>query len=574
MHSKNIRWLIVLLTIATCGILLIQTYWVMHAYTVSRQQLERDVKDALNEVVAQLEKKEEILFISDKMTMPITVKPPAYANNNASPAPAIIALPAKPSRHRFKRVIPASSNMSVTINGPVTIADKHNPIVDTDLSNNLGNTSMISHVLDTQNNLITIIDIDSSSADNDALTKKVNTSFIRIEHSNANGYKNSSLTTTMPGSMRDVFIFRDSATSLNRKAGELKQVIDQLVFELEDKKQDITQRVQKDSLTELLTEAFSKRNIDNNYTTGILNDSAYSVLPEKERTYAAQLFPNDIFSQKSYLLLNLHQPGWQVMKGMWVSIVISLFFSLLIISVFYLSVKTILKQKKLSNMKNDFINNMTHELKTPIATISIAADALNIDSNKERISHYTHVIKEENERMNRHIEQVLQMAMLEKKELELNTVAIDMHDLIHKVTRSFNLPLEAKQGSISFKLEATQSVVEADPYHITNVLNNLIDNAIKYSVNTPEIDLFTSNHDGYITITVSDKGKGMSKEAQKYIFDKFYRVSSGNIHDVKGFGLGLSYVKTIVEAHKGNITVSSTENEGSSFTIQLKTIPT
>lgn len=555
----------------------------MHAYTLSRQQLERDVREALHEVVAQLEKNEEIGFISDKMQVPVMVTPPADATPRAMPVKAMIAVPAK---KMVKPYVPEANHIVsaggpvFTVNGPVTIIDTGNTLIlkkDIDTTaHTISRVNIINRTINSDNNSISIIDIDSIHSPG-CKVERVDKSIIRLEHSQT--FSNIAIDIPeIPEQASSIWVFPDSATatkkkaiSINRKAGELKQVINKLVFELEDKKPEITKRVHQDTLIVLLNEAFTKRKISSPYSTGILNDSAYSAFPDKVHTYTAQLFPNDIFSQKSYLMLNLHQPGMQVVKGMWGSLAVSLFFSLLIIGVFYLSVQTILKQKKLSNMKNDFINNMTHELKTPIATISIATDALNIDSNKERVSHYTHVIKEENERMNRHIEQVLQMAVLEKRELELNTVAMDVHELIRKVASSFTLPLEARHGQIRFKLQATHTIIEADPYHITNVLNNLVDNAIKYSVNAPEIDIISSNHDDYITITVRDKGKGMSKEAQKHIFDKFYRVPSGNIHDVKGFGLGLSYVKTIVESHKGTISVTSTENEGSSFTLQLKT---
>jgi two-component system phosphate regulon sensor histidine kinase PhoR len=606
MHSKNIRWLIALLTIATCGILVIQTYWVMRAYTISREQLERDVKEAMSEVVTQLEKQEELNFMCNKLLVPIEITSPVLPPQLAAdPEPATAPKPPKapiaPKLPRQAVILPAkvSQQLSFVINGiesegntihekttTVTVpgclpstpgpesfmtnTSKEIAVYPTTVSKQTSFTINDEHSDGTggESKTITIVDIDSNSTANETDDQnQVKKSMIKIEHSQSHQ--------TIKGKKKNfsnVYIYKDSVTSLNKKAGALKNVLDKLVFELEDKKPDITRRVQYNILTGLLEEAFNKRNIESPYSTGVLNIEMDKSMTEPYHTYMAQLFPNDIFSQKSFLWVDLHQPAMQVIKGMWVSLGISLFFALFIIGVFYLSVKTILNQKKLSNMKNDFINNMTHELKTPIATISIATDAMNIDTNRDRVSHYTHVIKEENARMNRHIEQVLQMAILEKKELELDKVAIEMHDLIHKVARSFNLPLEAKQGQIHFKLNASHSIIEADPYHMANVLNNLLDNAIKYSVNAPDITILSSNHDDNLTITVSDKGKGMSKAVQKHIFDKFYRVSSGNIHDVKGFGLGLSYVKTIVEAHKGTIAVSGAENEGSNFTVQLKTL--
>lgn len=597
MHSRNIRWLIALLTIATCGILVIQTYWVMHAYAINREQLERDVKEAMSEVVTQLEKQEELDFMCNKLLVPIEIVTPLPPQPSAAsklptkpvtpkPPVEIAILPEKQTKELSFVIsgIESEGNTirekTTTVTVPGCLPGTHSPEpLMTNASAEIAvypstvskqTSFMINDVhaegLEGDNKTITIFDVDST-ANTVGEQKTIKKSVIKIEHS-----KSTKTTDGKKKKTSNVYIYRDSVSSLNKKAGALKNVLDKLVFELEDKKPDISRRVQYSTLTSLLERAFEKRNIESSYSTGILNIAMDKTIDEPYHAYVAQLFPNDIFSQKSFLWVDLHQPAMHVIKSMWLSLGISVFFALLIIGVFYLSVKTILNQKKLSNMKNDFINNMTHELKTPIATISIATDAMNIDTSKERVSHYTHVIKEENDRMNRHIEQVLQMAMLEKKELELNTIDIDMHDLIHKVARSFNLPLEARLGQIHFKLQAARSVIHVDPYHMANVLNNLIDNAIKYSVNPPDITIISSNHDDNLTITVSDKGKGMSKAVQKQIFDKFYRVTSGNIHDVKGFGLGLSYVKTIVEAHKGTISVSSAENEGSHFTIQIQTL--
>jgi two-component system phosphate regulon sensor histidine kinase PhoR len=237
-----------------------------------------------------------------------------------------------------------------------------------------------------------------------------------------------------------------------------------------------------------------------------------------------------------------------------------------------LAFQIIYRQKKLSDMKTDFINNMTHELKTPIATISIASEMLkdnSISAQAENRNKYAHIIFEENKRLANHVEQVLQIARFEKGELQLNLEDRDIHTIIESTAHRFQLILEELDGTIELNLNAENDVIKVDELHFTNVINNLIDNAIKYNDKVPLIKINTFNISLGIQIEVIDNGIGLSKDDQQKIFEKFYRVGKGNVHDVKGFGLGLSYVQTIVEAHNGKIWVESKLKEGSKFIIQL-----
>jgi two-component system phosphate regulon sensor histidine kinase PhoR len=219
-------------------------------------------------------------------------------------------------------------------------------------------------------------------------------------------------------------------------------------------------------------------------------------------------------------------------------------------------------------MKTDFINNMTHEFKTPIATISLAADSLNnpvVLKNEEKILRFSRIIKQENIRMHKQVEKVLQMALLDKKDFNLKWTSVDMHDLILSAIENISLQVETREGSVKGFLNASESIVKGDHTHLSNIINNLLDNANKYSPQKPHITVFTRNVDKGLEIMVKDEGIGLSREVRKFIFDKFYRVPTGNLHNVKGFGLGLSYVKTMVEAHKGKIDVRSELGKGSSF---------
>jgi two-component system, OmpR family, phosphate regulon sensor histidine kinase PhoR len=252
----------------------------------------------------------------------------------------------------------------------------------------------------------------------------------------------------------------------------------------------------------------------------------------------------------------------------------AILFTLIIIAAFYLTIRTMLRQKKLGEIKNDFINNMTHEFKTPLATISLAVDAMKNEKvlqDREKIRYFSSIIKEENQRMNRQVETILKASQLEKQEVELNLKPLHAHEVIKDVVDNFALQLEEKQGQAELLLEASQDLVLADEVHFSNLVNNLVDNAVKYAKeNTPlRIKITTQSNEKNIIVKVEDNGIGMSKETVKRVFERFYRAHTGNIHNVKGFGLGLSYVKTMVQAHGGQINVDSTLGKGSTFTMQL-----
>jgi two-component system phosphate regulon sensor histidine kinase PhoR len=233
-----------------------------------------------------------------------------------------------------------------------------------------------------------------------------------------------------------------------------------------------------------------------------------------------------------------------------------------------------IRQKKLSEIKNDFINNMTHEFKTPLATISLAVDALKnekVTGDPQKLGYFSSIIKEENQRMNRQVETILKSALMERQEVELNLKPINVHQVIEDVVDNFMLRLDEKGGTLEMNLQAGQFIIEADEVHFSNLINNLLDNAVKYSKeNTPpKVCITTTSNAKKIFIKIEDNGIGMTRETLKRIFEKFYRAHTGNIHNVKGFGLGLSYVKTVVEAHEGVIKADSILGKGSSFTIEL-----
>ncbi len=243
-----------------------------------------------------------------------------------------------------------------------------------------------------------------------------------------------------------------------------------------------------------------------------------------------------------------------------------------ILLVFAVSIFTILKQKRLSEVKTDFINNMTHELKTPISTIALSSDVLRkVDENTDlnRVKQYASIIHAENSRLESQVERVLQLAKLEKDKIQLKKESLALHRLIEKCMESFELVIKQRNGTLQLKLEAVNDQVYGDKVHLANVIHNLLDNATKYSNEVVEIEVRTSNSGNGFVLEVEDKGKGMTPDQTKQIFEKFYRVPTGSVHDVKGFGLGLYYVKEIVTAHQGKIQVKSKLGEGSTFSVVL-----
>jgi two-component system phosphate regulon sensor histidine kinase PhoR len=264
-----------------------------------------------------------------------------------------------------------------------------------------------------------------------------------------------------------------------------------------------------------------------------------------------------------------------VWKQMFWMLVGAIVFTCIIFAAFFITIRALLNQKKLSEIKSDFINNMTHEFKTPLATISLAVDALKNEKvihDKTRMNYFSGIIKEENKRMNKQVESILQAALLDKQEIQLNVFPLHATDLINSAINNILLPLKEKNGHLEKNFNATNDLIMADDVHFTNIINNLLDNAVKYSKENLKIKITTSNFNSHLRIKIEDNGIGMNKETLNRVFEKFYRAHTGNLHNVKGFGLGLSYVKSIVDAHNGKIKAESTPGKGSCFTLDFSVI--
>jgi signal transduction histidine kinase len=363
------------------------------------------------------------------------------------------------------------------------------------------------------------------------------------------------------------------------KKEKLNDVVEKMVVEYVAKDVPLQERLNLANLKPMLQAELNHKGICLDFGYWVLSGQQDTVAAghivaasDSFATYKANLFPNDIFDKPDYLAVYFPDSHTYALQSLWVMLLFSAVFTLVIVATFGTTIHIIFKQKKLSEMKNDFINNMTHEFKTPIATISLATDSIanpKVYANPDKIQYYTNIIRQENKRMNVQVENVLQIAQLEKNDFKMNLQLLDLHALIAKAVESIQLQVEERMGQITAQLNALEHELKLDEVHAYNVICNLLDNANKYSPGSPEIKLVTRNVDGGIILAVEDKGMGMTRDMQLRVFDKFYRVPTGNLHNVKGFGLGLSYVKAIVKAHHGSISLHSEPGKGSRFEIFL-----
>jgi two-component system, OmpR family, phosphate regulon sensor histidine kinase PhoR len=291
---------------------------------------------------------------------------------------------------------------------------------------------------------------------------------------------------------------------------------------------------------------------------------------KKIQPYKKLLFPDELQPKPNFLCIYFPKRSSDLFKSTSFLIFPSILLTLIIIGIFIVTLQIILRQKKISQVKNDFINNMTHELKTPISTISLASQMLRDSTvlhTPKSIDHISGVIFDESERLTNQVEKVLQMAVFNEGKLKLKFSEIDINKLVETISSNFEIRVLTADGKLNTELSAENPYINGDEVHITNVIFNLLDNAMKYSKEKPQIELATENKNGWVVVQVKDNGIGIPKEYQSQIFERFYRVPTGNIHNVKGFGLGLSYVKRIVEVHNGKIKVESTLGKGTKFRI-------
>jgi len=548
MTKRKVTLLTLLMALSLVGIMALQFVWMRKAFLVRNELFDRSVNEALVRSSNQLETYSDVFMVHDIMVPPPPPLPIGVPNYNAN------RLPIRHSELKKNFVVRND-----------TLIDENSDEKGEGLRRQIKITGI--HKANSGTNQYTF-KIDEADSVLENIEQK-------IDHQVTVMFDNR-IKNQLPDSNEQV-ISKEWEKKIGKKVERLKNVAGQMVHETWNFDTEILPDTAL--LHSILDKELSVRGIPIGYEFGLIRSDkviskslGYDTLTDPLLTYRTELFPNAIFNKND--LLSVYFPGRNVflIKTLLLPASLSLLFCIIIMWTFALSIYYIIRQKKVSEMKSDFINNMTHEFKTPLATISVATDSIvnpKVIGNPDQITNYTSIIRKENLRMNQHIETILQIARLDQKDFDFQFRITNIHELIEKAVQGITLQVESRNGSITIEKNASNPMVTADPAHALNMFNNLLDNANKYSPELPEIHLSTRNSDRGVWISVSDRGIGMSKQVQHKIFEKFYRESTGNIHNVKGFGLGLSYVKAVVDANKGEIRVISEPGKGSTFEVFL-----
>ena len=528
MKKSTFYTLIVIAAIALAGLIGVQAYWINDAFTIKEQNFVQLVNTTLNRITEDVQ-----LFEVEQVSLEMDLPYPFQSN--------------------FRLRGAQKSLLDTIIAGKKQLEIPH----------------------------LTISNEDKNAFWNNALrnfqqpNSIVQQSFTQFDTrfdgnaSNTQFFSRQSLSITLPMSREE----RRARRELFFATIEAR--LHQSNFRLED-------RIDGESLEYFIHSEMAKSNIDlpfeyavsgTNSDEKIFQSSNFN--PRKEqKIFKASLFPLDLFESPYLYNLNIYFPkqGNYLFKTIGFMSVSSVVFTLVVIFAFAVTIFQMQRQKKITSIRTDFVNNITHELKTPISTISLASQMLNdktIPNKSKNYDHLSTVIADESKRLSQQVEKILQMAIFDRGKLMIKFKELDVHDLADMVVRNMMIQIKNKNGQMVKNLDAKNSVTEADEVHFTNVMFNLIDNAIKYSNGRPDITVSTADTPDGLSVSIQDRGIGISKADQKRIFDQFYRVSTGNVHNVKGFGLGLSYVKNVVKAHNGTIEIESEPGHGTRFTILL-----
>ncbi|MFZ4613438.1 MAG: sensor histidine kinase [Bacteroidia bacterium] len=533
MRIKQFKIAIILVSVVIVSLIALQLYWINNALEVQRQQFENNVNAALHQVVYKLEKKATAAKITRRL------------NLRRQPN-SIIG-----GKKDFNRSTNIGINEKIKVSNP---ADYFKLNVMEQI------TTDSNGILKTQTREKSILGLDTAGSLNYALGS----------NNIANIFNFQSIDTSKP-----------SMSWFNKKREFVDNIFDELVSV--NIYNDYLEKIDTNMVDSLLKVELHDQNVKLKYEFGILKFSRSKfVYPKKqelitpltESKYKINLSFNNVFLEPSVLTILFPGEDKFILKSSWFMLTGSLVVILTIIAGYYYTFSTILEQKKISLIKNDFINNMTHEFKTPISTISLACDVLSDKSiaiSQNKLDKYLKVISDENKRLSLLVENVLQTAILEKGKINLNFEKIEINHLIESAITNLKLQLAKKEAVVHTNFYKDEVYIEGDKVHLTNVINNLIDNALKYSSlnRTIEIKIKTQVIPQGVVLEIEDNGIGISKDNQKRIFENLYRVPTGNIHNVKGFGLGLSYVKAIIEKHFGSISVYSDIDKGSCFRVFL-----
>lgn len=531
MNKMAIRGLIVAMGLSLVGLVVFQVYWIESIISANEEAFKRDVQDALTTVAEKLEKKEAMIVAVDNFHTNFAFKSPSEDDST-----------------RYELIESTFEKKVIQVQDYAKDSSKR--------------PEWLSFYFDSEKDDPKLKNVSVKLTENPSENSEEQI-FIK------EGEVDSIITNNIEYQKR------------LKRIAKKSEYVQLAMHELFSGVKSLDSRIDAVEADSLLRNSLLDRGIELPYDFGIFDpleekftieqiDDSKSELQCSE--LRASLFPNDIMGEAGYLVIRFPDQQRYLLGKIWVTLLSSLVFIVIILVCFSYAILTIFKQKKLSEIKNDFINNMTHEFKTPISTVSLACEALRDEQirNTEGLNErYLSIIHDENKRLGLQVEKVLQMAVIERNDFKLKLEEVNVHEIIEKAMANIQIQVSSKGGSISKDLQAINQTITADQMHLTNIVYNLLDNANKYSGDNPAIKIMTIDHAKGIMIKIVDKGIGMSKDVVNKIFDKFYRIPTGNLHDVKGFGLGLAYVKNMVEAHGGDIQVRSELKKGSEFTVFL-----
>jgi len=517
--KKNILWIItVCLSLSLIGLIIVQSYWIKNAIEIKEEQFTQIVNKGISNVIDEIENREMVSQVVNEMEPFHDISPTGAPSINYTSSQLNKKTFQLSSTNTEKEVFVINQSDSLNISAQLQM---------------LGNSFM---QLGAKSNI-------------QLSDKSKQSSFGKLKLTN------------------------NYSEKLDNRTVFVENVVNKLIqieVELED-------RLDKDVIEDVLKRTFTNLGINTEYEYAIIKNNTTKIIEsanfdEKSESelFKGRLFPNDIFSKDNFLQIYFPEQHNFILRSTGLMTFLSGLLMLIMVLGFSVSIHIMFKQKRLSRVKNDFVNNMTHELKTPISTISLASQMLKDDSipvESKNIGHISGIIDDESKRLSYQVEKVLKTALFEQGEFKLKKKELNIHAIIESVVKNFDIQVKSRNGDLVKRLEAENPISIIDEVHFTNIIFNLLDNAVKYCKSKPLITITTRNDKMGVYVSVSDKGIGIRKQDQKRIFDQFYRVSTGNIHDVKGFGLGLSYVKKIVDAHEGEIKLKSEYNKGTTFEI-------
>jgi two-component system phosphate regulon sensor histidine kinase PhoR len=565
MTKGSITLIVVLMSLASFGLMGFQSYWIRNAIRINQERFDQNVLQALSGTISELEKGETSDVLLSKLIQDSALQETV-----------------------FKKIDPIELNIQTTrtysrpsiVDTMLTTVPQVSPTFRRMLQSRGIDTSILSEL----ENFFTYLTPEIAST----MFTPDEMQILLQEKERQLDYINQGQTYRRPRRssgqwappVRAEINISDDALEKIRKTNVKIELLNQAYAELAEGQQAILDRLDTASVRDMLRKRLLEKGISEDFELGLMNDRS-EILPIggvsdlvrlKNSGVQAKLFPNDIMGKDNFLYIFFPEKNTHVIRQVWLPISSSIVFILVIIFCFIYAIRVILRQKALSDTKNDFINNMTHEFKTPLATVSLAVEALqdpDLSTQDKFRTRYLGIIKDENKRLVSQVEKVLQAAALDKNDFKLNIETLDLSELLESTVDHISLQIEKRGGKITFVNKLRNPQIEGDPFHLTHIFNNLMDNANKYSREAPVIRVEAWDDKDQLMVTIQDHGIGMTRDVIKKIFDKFYRVPTGNVHDVKGFGLGLSYVKTMLEAHKGEIHVHSELGKGSTFTINL-----